>query len=104
MKGKGNEGEEETQKEREGNKNGYYDCFGPVGSMSAVRSDTIGGFNQFLLDQQKNNPNATLTMVQFDNEYEPVHRAEQRVAMPRRTIPRLITSFPTKTGMTKKNI
>src|SRR5262245_56259735 len=40
------------------------------GSMSSIASDTIGGFNRFLEDQQAVPGQATLTLVQFDYEYE----------------------------------
>lgn len=40
------------------------------GSMAELASDTIGGFNRFLEDQQKAPGEATLTLVQFDHEYE----------------------------------
>lgn len=36
------------------------------GSMSTIRSDTIGGFNDFLRTQQEQAPNATLTLAQFN--------------------------------------
>ena len=40
------------------------------GSMSSCKKDVIGGFNQLLEDQKKIKSDATLTLVQFDNEYE----------------------------------
>lgn len=40
------------------------------GSMSSCSRDTIGGFNQFLGDQKKVEGEATMTMIQFDNEYQ----------------------------------
>lgn len=40
------------------------------GSMRTIKPDTIGGFNQFLEDQKKAPGKATMTLVQFDNEYE----------------------------------
>ena len=40
------------------------------GSMGLVRDDAIGGFNQFLEDQQQQGGNANLTLVLFDDEYE----------------------------------
>src|SRR5688500_418004 len=46
------------------------------GSMAAVADDTIGGFNQFLLDQKRAPGDGVLTLVQFDNEYEFVHTAK----------------------------
>jgi Mg-chelatase subunit ChlD len=42
------------------------------GSMQAIRSDTIGGFNSFLADQRKIPGKARLTVVQFDHEFETV--------------------------------
>jgi hypothetical protein len=45
------------------------------GSMMAVASDTIGGFNHFL-DEQKGVPGqATLTLNQFDNVFERIIEA-----------------------------
>lgn len=43
------------------------------GSMSAMRADAIGGFNVFLRDQQAASGKATLTLAQFNNQYEIVH-------------------------------
>ena len=40
------------------------------GSMESMRSDAIGGFNTFLRDQQAEPGAATLTLVQFDDQYE----------------------------------
>jgi hypothetical protein len=41
------------------------------GSMSSIRDDVIGGFNAFLKDQQVDAAGeATVSLVQFDNEYE----------------------------------
>ena len=47
-----------------------------TGSMESIRDDTIGGFNAFLEEQQKQPGQATLTLVQFDTQdpYEIVHR------------------------------
>jgi hypothetical protein len=44
------------------------------GSMNEIKSDTIGGFNQFLNDQKKVEGKATFTLVQFDDEYEVIHQ------------------------------
>jgi len=38
------------------------------GSMEAMRGDVIGGFNQFIADQQTNGPDARITLVQFDSQ------------------------------------
>jgi hypothetical protein len=40
------------------------------GSMGSVRDDAIAAFNAFLTDRQKSDPDALLTVVQFDHEYE----------------------------------
>lgn len=40
------------------------------GSMKSIASDIIGGFNQFIEDQKKLGGEATLTLVQFDTQYE----------------------------------
>ena len=42
------------------------------GSMGSIVDDAIGGFNTFLKEQQKLPGKATLTLVQFDHEYEVV--------------------------------
>lgn len=39
------------------------------GSMSLIKQDAIGGFNTFLKAQQELDGEATMTVVQFDNEY-----------------------------------
>ena len=44
------------------------------GSMSSIRTDAEGGINTFV-DSQKSEPGeALLTLVQFDTEYEFVHK------------------------------
>jgi uncharacterized protein YegL len=40
------------------------------GSMGSTRTDTIGGFNTFLNEQQDLDGTGTLTLVQFDDQYE----------------------------------
>jgi uncharacterized protein YegL len=40
------------------------------GSMSSVRTDTIGGINSFLKDQKALDGEVKMTIAQFDNEYE----------------------------------
>ncbi len=45
------------------------------GSMGSVRDDAIGGFNTFVAQQAAAPGEATLTLVQFDHEYEVVLRA-----------------------------
>jgi hypothetical protein len=45
------------------------------GSMESVVDDTIGGFNHFLEDQKSEPGEAVISLVQFDDQYEPVYRA-----------------------------
>jgi len=43
------------------------------GSMSDIKDDAIGGFNQFIEDQKKIPGEATVTFTQFDTEYEIIY-------------------------------
>ena len=43
------------------------------GSMCGLESDTIGGFNAMLKEQQSQPGNAVITTVLFDNNYELLH-------------------------------
>lgn len=43
------------------------------GSMEAIRSDAIGGFNSFLSSQQEHPGEARFTLVLFDHEYDLIH-------------------------------
>jgi len=43
------------------------------GSMAGLESDTIGGFNSVLNKQKKEEGNANITTVLFDNNYELLH-------------------------------
>jgi hypothetical protein len=45
------------------------------GSMDSIRQDTIGSFNTFLEDQNTVPGEATISLVQFDDQYEVVYRA-----------------------------
>jgi hypothetical protein len=54
------------------------------GSMEACRTDAEGGLNQFVSDQKKQGGEALFTLVQFDTEYEFVHKG-----VPVRDVPRL---------------
>ena len=42
-------------------------------SMSSLRNETITGFNNFIKDQQKEDGELTLSLSQFDDEYEVLH-------------------------------
>lgn len=43
------------------------------GSMSAIKDDTIGGFNEFLTDQRAEEGHATVSLFSFDNTVEHVY-------------------------------
>ena len=45
------------------------------GSMDSIRQDAIGSFNTFLRDQKTVPSEATITLVQFDDQYEVVYGA-----------------------------
>lgn len=45
------------------------------GSMAIIADDTRGGFDTFVRDQGVGRGEARLTLVQFDHEYQVVHRA-----------------------------
>lgn len=55
------------------------------GSMSAVAGDTIGGFNRFLNDQKKGAGTATITLHQFDNQFETPIKAQDIQSAPELT-------------------
>lgn len=44
------------------------------GSMSAIREDTIGGFNTFLEDQQDEEGSATVSLIDFDSTINVTYR------------------------------
>ncbi len=43
------------------------------GSMHSIRTDAEGGINSFIEEQKKVPGDATLTLVQFDTQYEVIH-------------------------------
>lgn len=47
------------------------------GSMGSIREDAQGGFNAFVDEQKKVPGDATITLVQFDTEYETVWENQQ---------------------------
>jgi Mg-chelatase subunit ChlD len=55
-----------------------------TGSMESIRDDTIGGFNAFLNEQKQQLGQATLTLVQFDNQdpYEVIHQMKKIIEVP----------------------
>lgn len=46
------------------------------GSMNACKNDMEGGLNEFVDEQKKVPGRANLTLVQFDTEYEFIHRSK----------------------------
>ena len=52
------------------------------GSMSAIRSDAEGGVNEFIRTQAEEPGEALLTLVQFDTEYDFVHRGAPIAEVP----------------------
>jgi hypothetical protein len=52
------------------------------GSMEACRSDAEGGLNHFIEEQKKAPGEALFTLIQFDNQYEFVHKG-----IPIQTVP-----------------
>ncbi len=44
------------------------------GSMQSIKSDVIGGFDAFLAEQRAGEGQCTVTLAQFDDEYEVVYR------------------------------
>lgn len=74
------------------------------GSMSSVADDTIGGFNRFLADQKAVPGFATITLVQFDDQYDVVIDAKpiaDAAALTRETfVPRGSTALLDAIGKT----
>jgi hypothetical protein len=59
------------------------------GSMETIRADAEGGVNTLITDQAREPGEALLTLVQFDTEYEFVHRGVPLDRVPRyRLVPR----------------
>src|SRR6478752_6456850 len=52
------------------------------GSMQAIKSDTEGGFNAYIAGQQGQPGRCTVTLAQFDTEYEIVHQAIDLATVP----------------------
>lgn len=53
------------------------------GSMESIRSDTEGGFNAFIDEQGKQPGEASVTLAQFDTEYEVVYANRPIADVPR---------------------
>jgi uncharacterized protein YegL len=64
------------------------------GSMQAIREDAEGGVNAFISRQAQEPSEALLTLVQFDTEYEFLHRGLAIDQVPRyRLVPRGMTAL-----------
>lgn len=79
------------------------------GSMRSCRSDTIGGFNTFLEDQQRSKVDeGFFSLYQFDHEYLTVHENVPLADVPPLTletfVPRGRTALLDAIGRTLKNI
>jgi len=74
------------------------------GSMQVVKMDTIGGLNAFLAEQRKVDGKATLTLAQFDDEYELVYKGMDIQDVPDFTeesfVPRGLTALLDAVGKT----
>ena len=56
------------------------------GSMSSIRSDAEGGVNEFIRQQAEEEGEALLTLVQFDTEYDFIHRGVSIGEVPHYTL------------------
>lgn len=64
------------------------------GSMQQVQSDAEGGINSFIQQQAREPGEALLTLVQFDTEYDFVHRGVRIQDVPEyRLVPRGMTAL-----------
>ena len=74
------------------------------GSMGAIREETIDGFNEFLNDQKGAESIATLTLTQFDTEFQLVHSFKHINQVPvlnhKTYIPRGCTALYDAIGLT----
>lgn len=52
------------------------------GSMQSIKSDVIGGFDAFLAEQRAGDGLCTVTLAQFDHEYEVVYRGIDLTQVP----------------------
>jgi uncharacterized protein YegL len=77
------------------------------GSMQDVAKETINGFNSFLEEQKSIKQEASITLVQFDHEYQLVYDAidiQKAPALNRETyVPRGMTALLDAIGKTIKN-
>jgi hypothetical protein len=75
------------------------------GSMSFCASDTVGGFNTFVAEQKKAEGEATMTLTQFDTEYEIVYDFKNIQDVPNLTfVPRGNTALLDAIGRTIQTV
>ena len=64
------------------------------GSMDSIQSDAEGGINSFIKEQASLEGDALLTLIQFDTEYEFIHRGEPINSIPQYSlVPRGMTAL-----------
>ena len=56
------------------------------GSMQSIKTDTIGGFDAFISEQRQVPGRCTVSLVQFDNEYEEVYTGRPIAEVPTLTL------------------
>ena len=56
------------------------------GSMQSIRDDTVGGFDAFIAEQRTQPGRCTVSLVQFDNEYEEVYVGRDLADVPGLTL------------------
>ena len=56
------------------------------GSMQSIKTDTIGGFDAFISEQCQLPGRCTVSLVQFDNEYEEVYTGRPIAEVPSLTL------------------
>ncbi len=52
------------------------------GSMQAIKDDTIGGFDAFIAEQRKATGHCTVTLAQFDTDYDEVYTGKAVADVP----------------------
>jgi len=55
------------------------------GSMSNLSADTVGGFNEYLVDRQRETPDALMSVTLFDTERDAMYVAEPVTQIPKLT-------------------
>lgn len=78
------------------------------GSMEPIKADTIGGFNSFLAEQQKQPGEAFITLTQFDDRYDIVYSNQAIKSAPKLTdanyVPRANTALFDAIGRTINDV